>query len=105
MLIGAATASSRIAVRALAPAIAIAIGIWWNANTVAHLCIHRPFFRRRAANAAVAAVLTALLGFPQSLWRDRHLAHHAGSPFRLRLSIELALPTLIVVAPWTLQAV
>ena len=56
-------------------AIAIAVGVWWNANTVSHLFIHRPFFRRRAANACVAALLTATLGFPQSLWRDRHLAH------------------------------
>ena len=30
---------------ALAPA-AIAVGIWWIANTISHLFIHLPFFRR-----------------------------------------------------------
>jgi hypothetical protein len=54
----------------------IAIGLWWNANTVAHNFIHRPFFRARALNAAFSCYLSLLLGFPQSLWRARHLAHH-----------------------------
>jgi len=87
----------------LAPA--IAVGIWWNANTISHLFIHRPFFRRRAANLWFAAALTALLGFPQSLWRDRHLAHHAGSPLRLRVSGELTLQALVVLSLWTTIAV
>jgi len=26
----------------------IAIGLWWNANTISHNFIHRPFFRARA---------------------------------------------------------
>lgn len=54
----------------------IAMGLWWNANTVSHNFIHRPFFRMRAANAAFSCYLSLLLGFPQSLWRARHLAHH-----------------------------
>ena len=32
----------------------IAVGVWWNANTVAHNFIHRPFFRpagRRIASS------------------------------------------------------
>ena len=54
----------------------IAIGLWWNANTVSHQFIHRPFFRSRAMNAAFSCYLSLLLGFPQSLWRQRHLSHH-----------------------------
>ncbi len=54
----------------------IAIGLWWNANTISHIFIHRPFFRTPALNAAFSCYLSLLLGFPQSVWRARHLAHH-----------------------------
>lgn len=57
----------------------IAIGLWWNANTIAHNFIHRPFFRAAALNAAFSCYLSLLLGFPQSLWRARHLVHHGAS--------------------------
>jgi hypothetical protein len=86
-------------------ALAIAIGIWWNANTVSHIFIHRPFFRRRMANAWFAAGLTALLGFPQSAWRDRHLAHHAGRAYRFRLSREVLLQSALIVTLWAVMAV
>jgi hypothetical protein len=91
----------------MAPAIGIgiAIGIWWNANTIAHRCIHRPLFRRRTANACVEAVLTLLMGFPQSLWRTRHLAHHAGVAPRVRPSAELALQMMLVLTSWTVMVV
>ena len=56
----------------------IALGMWWNANTISHNFIHRPFFRSRGANNAFAMWLSLLLGFPQAEWRDRHLRHHAG---------------------------
>jgi hypothetical protein len=81
-------------------ALAIAIGVWWNANTVSHIFIHRPFFRRRAANTGVAALLTAALGFPQALWRDWHLAHHRGARYRFRLTREIALQFGLVAAIW-----
>src|SRR5262245_64121287 len=70
------------------PSIAfIAIGLWWNANTIAHNFIHRPFFRARALNTAFSCYLSLLLGFPQSLWRARHLAHHgAQNQSELRLA-------------------
>src|SRR5262245_54029733 len=67
----------------------IAVGVWWNSNTISHNFIHRPFFRNRPANILFAAGLSLLLGIPQSLWRDRHLAHHAGVPSRVRLTREL----------------
>src|SRR5262249_8116199 len=60
------------------PSIAlIATGMWWNANTISHNFIHRPFFRSRALNEAFSWYLTLVLGFPQSLWRIRHLEHHS----------------------------
>ena len=64
----------------------IALGLWWNANTISHNFIHRPFFRRRIANQAFAACLSVLNGIPQSLWRDRHLAHHINETCRAALS-------------------
>jgi hypothetical protein len=54
----------------------VAFGLWWNANTISHHFIHRPFFRTRTLNAGFSCFLSLLLGFPQSLWRSRHLAHH-----------------------------
>ena len=54
----------------------IGIGLWWTANTVAHNFIHTPFFRSRALNRAYSLFLSALMGIPQSLWRERHLRHH-----------------------------
>jgi hypothetical protein len=54
----------------------IALAMWWNANTISHNFIHRPFFRRRALNRAFSCYLSVVLGFPQSAWRARHLKHH-----------------------------
>jgi fatty acid desaturase len=54
----------------------IGIGLWWTANTVAHNFIHTPFFRSRVLNRGYSLFLSALMGIPQSLWRDRHLRHH-----------------------------
>src|SRR5688500_629025 len=78
----------------------IAIGLWWTANTVAHNFIHLPFFRSRAANRVFSAYLSVLLGLPQTLWRDRHLAHHAGRDWRIRWSPQLAAEGIVVSALW-----
>src|SRR5215475_11933124 len=78
----------------------IALGVWWNSNTISHNFIHRPFFRSRAANGAFALYLSVLLGIPQSLWRDRHLAHHAGRAPRLRINTVLIVETASVVSLW-----
>jgi Fatty acid desaturase len=82
----------------------IALGVWWTSNTVAHNFIHRPFFDGRAANRAFALYLTLVLGIPQSLWRDRHLAHHAGREPRVRWTGELTLEIAAVLALWTTMA-
>lgn len=61
---------------ALPSAPLIAVAMWWNANTISHNFIHRPIFRSPVANAVFSLYLTLVLGFPQSFWRARHLAHH-----------------------------
>ena len=82
----------------------VAVGVWWTSNTIAHNFIHRPFFRSRSANRAFALYLTVLLGIPQALWRDRHLAHHAGREPQVRWTPELAVQVVAVLALWTTMA-
>ena len=87
--------------------VAVALSTWWGSNTIAHLHLHRPLWRRRGWNRAFALYLTALLGVPQSIWRARHLWHHAGE----RAADKPALPRgaigelLIVAAVWGAIAV
>src|SRR5690349_14605462 len=68
----------------------LALGLWWNSNTIAHNFLHKPFFRARSANRLFALYLSVLLGIPQTIWRGRHLAHHAGVRWQPRLSAQLA---------------
>lgn len=82
----------------------IALALWWNANTIAHNFIHRPFFKPVALNRLFSAALSILLGIPQRLWRDRHLAHHAGVAWRLRISRQLVIETALVLCLWTALA-
>ncbi len=82
----------------------IALALWWNANTIAHNFIHLPFFRARALNRVFSAYLSLLLGVPQTLWRDRHLAHHAGRPWKLRWSGRLGFESALVLALWVILA-
>src|ERR1051325_3224356 len=65
----------------------IAFGTWWVANTSAHNFIHRPFFAHAAANRAYSLVLTLAIGVPQTIWRNRHLAHHANRRWTLNVTI------------------
>lgn len=78
----------------------LALGVWWNSNTIAHQFIHRPYFRRRAANRLFALYESALVGIPQAVWRDLHLAHHAGVRARVRWSSEHALQAAAVLSVW-----
>ena len=80
----------------------VAVGLWWNANTVAHNFIHRPFFRDRRLNRLYSLTLSVILGFPQAVWRERHLAHHADRPAAVRLSRTLAVELLFVLGTWAL---
>jgi hypothetical protein len=93
----------------------VALGLWWNANTVSHNFIHLPFFHSRASNRFFSAFLSLLLGLPQSLWKAKHLAHHREQPFHwIPIRHEwLAEGTLVftlwaalaVIAPWFLLTV
>jgi hypothetical protein len=80
----------------------IALGLWWNSNTIAHNFIHTPFFRARWLNRLFALYLSVLLGIPQSIWRGRHLAHHAGTRWQPRLSAQLLEEVVLVLALWIL---
>lgn len=86
-----------------AVALWVAIGLWWCSNTIAHIQIHTPLFRRRRLNRAFNFYLTGLMGLPQSLWRARHLWHHAGEPRARapRVSARMLAPELaLVLAVW-----
>ncbi len=78
----------------------IAFATWWVANTSAHNFIHRPFFAHVAANRAYALVLTLVIGVPQTIWRDRHLAHHAQRRWTLRVTTPLVVETLALGCVW-----
>jgi fatty acid desaturase len=83
----------------------MAIGLWWTANTVAHNFIHTPFFRSRALNRLYGIYLSALMGFPQELWRGRHLRHHRGDQRPVRLTTEGLVQCGVVLAMWSVVAV
>lgn len=83
---GAATAAvlgllpGRGAAGLVAAAVWVGLSIVWGSNTVSHNHLHNPFFRSRALNRAWSLYLSVLLLVPQSLWKQRHLWHHAGEP-------------------------
>ena len=83
-------------------AVLLGLGLWWNANTISHNFIHLPFFRSRKLNAVFSWYLSVVLGIPQTLWRDRHLAHHAGKPFRLHISRPLIIESGLILLLWSL---
>ena len=94
------------AVLLAAPAVpVIALGVWWNSNTIAHNFIHRPFFRDPRARGLFSAYLSVLLGIPQTMWRDRHLAHHAGVEWRLRVTPQFVVEAVLVLSLWGTLAV
>lgn len=86
----------------MAPSIPlIALGLWWNANTISHNFIHLPFFRSCRLNDLFSFYLTLLLGFPQRLWRARHLAHHAGrEDAPVKWTRRIAIEAGLVLAAW-----
>jgi hypothetical protein len=100
----AASALHGLALLLWPSALTIGIGLWWCANTVSHNFIHLPFFRSRAANTLFSLYLSLLMGLPQSLWRQRHLAHHGNVKWRLRPDRLLLIETVCVALWWTLLA-
>ncbi|HET7221485.1 MAG TPA: fatty acid desaturase [Vicinamibacterales bacterium] len=94
------------AVLIAAPAMpVVAIGLWWNANTIAHNFIHAPFFRSPRLNRAYSIYLSALQGIPQTLWRHRHLQHHAGRHDPIVWSPQLFVETAVVFGLWSVLAI
>ncbi|HMJ88712.1 MAG TPA: fatty acid desaturase, partial [Candidatus Acidoferrum sp.] len=83
----------------------IAAGIWWNSNTIAHYFIHLPFFKQRGWNRVFSAYQSLLLGVPQRLWRERHLAHHADARCLFRWSKQFIFEAGLVIALWTVLLV
>jgi hypothetical protein len=80
----------------------VAIALWWNANTIAHNFIHTPFFRSRAANTGYSIFLSLVQGIPQTLWRHRHLAHHAGQDRRFEWSWLFSIELTAIAASWSI---
>ena len=78
----------------------VAIGLWWTANTVAHNFIHTPFFSSPGLNRIYSVYLSALMGFPQELWRDRHLRHHRGDDRPARWTKKALGECAVVLALW-----
>lgn len=83
----------------------IALGTWWNANAIAHQFTHRRFFRKLVTDEGFSLFLSVLLGFPQRIWRQRHLAHHARSTWRWRNERGLAGECVAVASLWVGLAV
>lgn len=78
----------------------IAVGLWWNANTISHNFIHLPFFRSPVLNRAYSIYLTLLLSIPHSIWRERHLRHHRGQDSGVRLTRTSLLEVGAIAALW-----
>jgi hypothetical protein len=66
--------------------------------------IHLPFFVAPRVNRAYAHGLSAVLGIPQSLWRARHLRHHAGHERPIRWTRDMRAEAGTIVAVWTVMA-
>lgn len=79
----------------------IGLGLWWNSNTIAHYFLHQPFFTNRTANRTFALFETLLLGVPQTLWKQRHLAHHAGNEWHFKRNRSLNGELILLSLLWT----
>ena len=78
----------------------IAVGLWWNANTISHNFVHLPFFRSPVLNGVYAIYLTVLLSIPHSIWRERHLRHHSGRAGSFRWNWVVCVETGAIAVLW-----
>jgi len=81
----------------------IALGLWWNSNTISHNFIHRPFFVD-AGPVLFAGYLSLLLDFPSrcgatAIWRTTRACTAACA-----CSTELALESSLIVSLWSALA-
>lgn len=72
-------------------AVGFAVILWWNANTISHNHMHSPLFRLRWLNHLFSLFLTVTTLVPQTLWKRRHLWHHAGEPAGTSARLPLGL--------------
>jgi Fatty acid desaturase len=99
MLIGLSIVHGTVLITA--PSIPIvALGLWWNSNTISHNFIHLPFFRSTTLNRLYALYLTLVLGYPQSWWQSRHLAHHSGSVPRIPITRTGVAEASLIACTW-----
>jgi hypothetical protein len=80
--------------------ISVALGLWWLGNTVSHQAVHRRFWKHAVGECAWSLWLSLCLGVPQRLWRQLHLAHHAGRRWRLRSDAQLGLELGVLALVW-----
>ena len=82
----------------------IALGLWWNANTISHNFVHLPFFRSPVLNRLYSIYLTLLLSIPHSTWRERHLRHHSGREGLFRWTLVGIAEIGMIAALWIVMA-
>jgi hypothetical protein len=102
-LVLAVATTSRSTIALAASAVFIACAVWWSSNTVSHNHLHNPIFVSRRANQVFSILLGAVLGVPQTIWKQRHLWHHAGEPeggARIRLGRQGILEVATVLTVW-----
>jgi len=83
----------------------VALGTWWLGNTVSHQAVHRRFWKHAVAQRAWSLWLSLCLGVPQRLWRQLHLAHHAGRRWRFRYDAQLGLELGVLALGWGILAI
>ncbi|MBI5852207.1 MAG: fatty acid desaturase [Planctomycetes bacterium] len=104
--VSVALALGHVAVFAVWPSLAVvAFGMWWNANTISHRFVHRSVFRARLADDLYSLLLSLLLGVPQRIWRQRHLAHHAERRWVFATERGLTVEAIAVASLWAVLAV
>jgi hypothetical protein len=83
-----------------AAALIFGAGTCWCSNTVSHNHLHNPLFQSRTLNRGFSLFLSMLLGIPQSIWKARHLWHHAGEPAEKRALRPAWSEVVLVLAGW-----
>lgn len=87
----------------LSGSLGFAVILWWNANTVSHNHLHNPLFHSRWHNQVFSIFLTLLSGVPQTMWKRRHLWHHAGEPATKKKFLGRdGIPELLLLGGWWL---
>jgi fatty acid desaturase len=87
----------------------------WSANVIGHIHLHCPLFIDIKLNRILDIIISSLNSYPQSVWKHRHLRHHASgrtvkhfSNWRSLISEVTAILgfwiALLLISPWALGA-